>query len=990
MRNLKRTLSLALAAVMLMGMMVVGAGAASKDFTDAGEIKNVEAVDVMVALGILEGGDKGDFQPNSILTREQAAKIICYLLLGTESAEKLTTNSAVFSDVAANRWSAPYISYCVNLGILAGDGQGHFFPEGKLTGAAFAKMLLVALGYDASIEKYVGSDWMINVSSDAIAAGIVPSGLVLANELSRQDAAQMAFQTLTADMVKYSNKGTVITNADGSSIVIGNTPAESVKIDNEKDNYADDKTGEGYQQFCEKYFADLKKVTGATETDAFGRPGYSWYYGKNQNDDTKVGTYSDSADYTVVVSKANKDVAYWAEQASKKLDFVTGEDATTFTGNGIADPAGKTDILNVGDVVEFFVDGNNIEQVIVTRYTADVITDVDTEVKKADAEDGVTAYITFDKAGTFNNTDIAGYNADTYVKDAVVAIVEGDDEIIGSYVCESVEGAITAYTSTTYTMDGTKYTKTGTADDEIGKVDFEDGSYKLYLDANGYVIKAEVVEGSITIDDVFYLDNIAKIGGTDRPYWVETETVKGKTTNSYYVQAVYLDGTVEDIKVAEAEHNNTDGTKDKEVKDYLDSLNAGFYTKDAKTVTYESTKTYDVTLKAWSDTDYTVSSNLATGSFEITSDTKKLNGAYVNSDTKYVVVESYDDDVKVTVKTGSISYEDESGDVVVAISKTVNGSPVVQYVVIVSDSFTAAATGDYIYVDDASATTVSGGKQYTVYNKAGEEITIVVDEDSTIKTLAAGNFYEYAEMTNGNYDIKGTLDSDVVADTTFVSYYGDSLTVAGNVNVVDTADAAIVDVHDTDGAYSKNITTLAAMQTAQKAGYNVYLKVVYTDSKKEAAQLIVVYNVADTATVDKVTGSVGAISGANGTFVVNGSDVTATGDSSYIDTTDNSNPSAPKKISADLAKFLGALKTTGKAAKIEYEGKTYTWIIDAEHGAAELKGSNWRTGTADNYTTLVKAVTDDWKGTTGWQTGKTYTATLTVDGVDMTYTAVVG
>ena len=80
MRNLKRTLSLALAAVMLMGMMVVGAGAASSDFTDADEIKNVEAVDVMVALGILEGGDKGDFQPNSILTREQAAKIICYMV----------------------------------------------------------------------------------------------------------------------------------------------------------------------------------------------------------------------------------------------------------------------------------------------------------------------------------------------------------------------------------------------------------------------------------------------------------------------------------------------------------------------------------------------------------------------------------------------------------------------------------------------------------------------------------------------------------------------------------------------------------------------------------------------------------------------------------------------------------------------------------------------------------------------------------------------
>ena len=214
--------------------------------------------------------------------------------------------------------------------------------------------------------------------------------------------------------------------------------------------------------------------------------------------------------------------------------------------------------------------------------------------------------------------------------------------------------------------------------------------------------------------------------------------------------------------------------------------------------------------------------------------------------------------------------------------------------------------------------------------------------------------------------------------------------MAGNVNVVDTADAAIVDVHDTDGAYSKNITTLAAMQTAQKAGYNVYLKVLYADSKKEAAELIVVYNVADTATSDKVSDSVDAISGANGTFVVNGSDVTATGDSSYIDTTDNSNPSAPTKISADLAKFLGALKNTGKAAEIVYEGKTYTWITTGT-GVTELKGSNWRTGNdTDGYTTLVKAVTDDWKGTTGWQAGKTYTATLTVDGVDMTYTAVVG
>ena len=47
MRNLKRALSLALASVMLMGMMVVGTSAAStSNFTDADKISNAEAVDL--------------------------------------------------------------------------------------------------------------------------------------------------------------------------------------------------------------------------------------------------------------------------------------------------------------------------------------------------------------------------------------------------------------------------------------------------------------------------------------------------------------------------------------------------------------------------------------------------------------------------------------------------------------------------------------------------------------------------------------------------------------------------------------------------------------------------------------------------------------------------------------------------------------------------------------------------------------------------------
>ena len=211
MRNLKRTLSLLLTAAMLIGMMVVGASAvSSSDFTDSDEITNIEAAQVMTALGVFEGTDSGAFDPNGTLTREQAAAIICRMLLG-EDAEELTTNSVVFSDVSADRWSAGYIGYCAQQGILAGTGNGTFDPEGELTGLAFAKMCLVALGYNADSEGYVGTDWAINVAADATNAGIAVSGLVLANTISREDAAQMAFQTLEADMVTCTGSGTTYT-----------------------------------------------------------------------------------------------------------------------------------------------------------------------------------------------------------------------------------------------------------------------------------------------------------------------------------------------------------------------------------------------------------------------------------------------------------------------------------------------------------------------------------------------------------------------------------------------------------------------------------------------------------------------------------------------------------------------------------------------------------------------------------------------------------
>ncbi|MBQ5799217.1 MAG: S-layer homology domain-containing protein, partial [Oscillospiraceae bacterium] len=157
---MKKFLSLVLALVMTMSLVTVSAGAAYKD---ADDIEYKEAVDVLSAIGVLTGDESG-FRPNDTLKRSEAAKIIAYLQNGAKVAAGLTAPAAPFADVAANHWAAGYIVDLVDEGILSGVGDNKFNPEGKLTGFAYLKMLLVCLGYDASIEGFVNnSNWYNNV-----------------------------------------------------------------------------------------------------------------------------------------------------------------------------------------------------------------------------------------------------------------------------------------------------------------------------------------------------------------------------------------------------------------------------------------------------------------------------------------------------------------------------------------------------------------------------------------------------------------------------------------------------------------------------------------------------------------------------------------------------------------------------------------------------------------------------------------------------------
>ena len=141
------------------------------DVSDDADIDYSEAVAVMSTIGVIDGVGNNSFDPDGTLTREQAAKLIAYMLLG-ENSEKLGVEGTSFNNVAATRWSAPTIEYCASSGIIDGAGDGNFCPAGKLTGYAFAKMLLTAIGYKSDREGFTGNSWSINVATIGMEVGL--------------------------------------------------------------------------------------------------------------------------------------------------------------------------------------------------------------------------------------------------------------------------------------------------------------------------------------------------------------------------------------------------------------------------------------------------------------------------------------------------------------------------------------------------------------------------------------------------------------------------------------------------------------------------------------------------------------------------------------------------------------------------------------------------------------------------------------------------
>ena len=176
------------------------AGAA---FTDQADIKATDAVDMLVALGVVDGFEDGSFQPNGTVTRAQMAKMIYVLRTGKSDASAYNNDKTSFTDINGH-WAAGYIKYYQSLGIIAGKSSTIFAPNATVTAQEAAKMLLVTLGYNAEKAGLTGPSWAAKTNALADENGLLEDvNTSFTGPCPRQYAAQLIYNTVFAPTVVW-------------------------------------------------------------------------------------------------------------------------------------------------------------------------------------------------------------------------------------------------------------------------------------------------------------------------------------------------------------------------------------------------------------------------------------------------------------------------------------------------------------------------------------------------------------------------------------------------------------------------------------------------------------------------------------------------------------------------------------------------------------------------------------------------------------------
>ena len=503
MRNLKKVLSLALALVMLLGMMVVGAGAAT-DFKDADSIKNTEAVDVVSGIGVLQGDENGYFNPEGTLTRAEAAVVVAKLDLGAAFGNLETTNASTFSDVPAGYWGKPYIDYCFARGLIAGVGNNKYNPNGKVTGVEFALMVSRVLGYEDKAEQVGGADWEVDAAALARKAGLTVDVTLGSHAMTRDEMAQVAYNALKADMVEYKN-GTIDITVGDTPVTIGGNPATPKA--NGKAHYDASVKQDNILQLCEEKFPQL---TVRADVDAFNRPANVWTY--KRDDIAEVPTTA-MVEYTAGTKGTTIAKALKVKDSVKAEYYVDGKQTTSVKtvanlpasigGNGVLTQAWYDEVT---DIVKVTVINTYVGKVVsVQKATSSADRSVTVGVVDPNYQPGTSGQL----AGKYTTENFASgeivlytaaWNGEKYAVETVDALGEPATGTLTRW-----NGSVAGQAQNNFTVAGEQYksnVNSVVVDEAVSPLTgvweftLDKDEVNVYVDEYGYAIYVSGVEGT--------------------------------------------------------------------------------------------------------------------------------------------------------------------------------------------------------------------------------------------------------------------------------------------------------------------------------------------------------------------------------------------------------------------------------------------------------------------------------------------------------------
>ena len=628
MRNLKRALSLALAAIMLIGMMVVSASAASyNDLTDKDQIVNKDAVSMLVSLGIIEGKPDGSYGPTENVDRAQMAKMLSVIMnKGVDNSALYQSVNSGLVDVNTN-WAKGHINYCYTTGIIAGRGNGKFDPSATVTALEAAKMLLVAVGYDPKIEGFEGADWAINVSVRADEQGIFEGFTKdLSAPLNRDDAALLIYNALDVEMIEsYTNNGYAMAYSDARTIlssmygvykvegvVVGNKWAELDKTDSDS-ALKDGKTVLDNVVLYSSTTSNTTKDEGVaqsgkiafnvdTPVDFLGKTVTMYIEKTTILSDSKVLGVSTKDDVNVINATAAtqstvKDYLKGTGVAvTKGTEFYvnygyckTEEDAHNLI-NDYSYAANNSDKFNLNGVDVEIIDNNNDGDAEYVLFTRETLSEVRTYSEKNET-------ISFYAPGYDKNNELANktvtetedfedvvFNDEVTTDDLILYVQYGGRTYISAP--EVVTGKMTRVDRDKadelfITVDGEEYRQSyildaaSLVDVDLTRFDIADAknepgfdnSYDFVLDSNGYVIAIRPAEEVVT-NYALVVDSAWTLNALDRSGQVKILMTDG-TVKTYSINWKNSAKAMEDINTVETTNDVKGKPNDEKLETYL-------------------------------------------------------------------------------------------------------------------------------------------------------------------------------------------------------------------------------------------------------------------------------------------------------------------------------------------------------------------------------------------------------------------------------------